>query len=408
MRNNVLQIDKIYLLALLVITLDMFDYMPLANRLPTRAFMFLSIFYIIIRCSGNIRNVSKKGYFSKDMQLLLLGYSVTIIFSCIYWNQSVYGAVMANMPMITTVLLYFYFIRINLPEKTIIKTLVVCTIIWTALEWGQQLTYPSFWFCGRINENIGLIEERMGLMRFYITGVHMSIFVLIYYVCQFTQKNKRKKYNFLMWAIAFCGIIGFVSRKQIYASVLVSIIAFLLIKGRMRIFALLLLLCIAAYGIYNLAEIMKDLNEQTVTELNSDDFVRTLATHHFLFDFSDSPLYYLFGTGMADGNSSLGKTYTYLQEMYGYYIVDCGIFGYMARYGCINIILFMIPIYKMLWSWKKILLWHKLYLLYYGIMTNMAFWGNSTLGYLSFVLFLYLVDRHLQKRKYTKITTSIQ
>ena len=32
------------------------------------------------------------------------------------------------------------------------------------------------------------------------------------------------------------------------------------------------------------------------------------------------------------------------------------------------------------------------------IMFQMAFWGNSNFGLLSFVLFLYLVDNHLEEK----------
>lgn len=399
MRNKILTIDKLYLLALLAVSLSFFNYMPIASYLRQNLFFFLSFFYILIRCNGYIGAIAVRSRFGKDLIWLIIGYSITIFFSIFFWNQPVLDAIFINLSNITMVFLYFYFIRINIAEEKIIKALVICTIIWTAIEWGQQLTYPSYWFCGRVDDENG-IEERMGLWRFYIAGVHLAIIVLIYYLDRFVQFPEKRRYNFLMYAIAMIGIIGFVSRKQIYAAILVSILAFIMIKGKYRIFVILLLLAASVYGIRELSVLMTDLNEKTVDELTNDDFIRYVATKYFLFDFSDSPIYYLFGTGSARENTSVEQAYTYLMDMYGFYTSDCGVFGFAAHYGWVNVLLFFVPMFRIIGNWKRILLWHKLYLIYFGVMLNMAFWGNSRMGYLSFIIYLYLVDKHLQNGTY--------
>lgn len=396
MTNKLLLIDKIYLFLLLVVVLNFFDFLPLKGQLRTHYFLFLSLFYMLARCQGCLSSIVKRSCFGKELIWLAIGYSITIFFSIAYWEQSLKTGVVVNFYMVLMVFLYFYYIRINISEEKIIKAFVICTVIWNLLEWGQQLTYPTYWFAGREEDDFGMMAQRMGLWRFYITGVHLAIFVLVYYAGKFAKVSDRRKHSFLMWAIAMIGIIGFVSRKQIYASLLVSLIAFVMLKGKYRIFVILLLLASAFYGIQILMESMSDLNLQTQEELGSDDFIRFVATHYFLFEFSDSPIYYLFGTGAEGGDSKLNDTYVYLQDMYGYWLSDCGIVGFIAQFGYVNAVIFMIPIIKIIIKWKHILLWHKLYLIYYIIMLNMAFWGNSHLGYFSFITYLYLVDKHLR------------
>lgn len=398
MGRNITLTDKAFLILMLIVSLSAFNYMPLAEKIPLRPFFFFSFLYIFTKVNFSMGKISKQCYIGPELKFIFWSYCITILLSIIYWKQSLYEGIMSNLQMLVFVLFYFYLQKINLSEKIIIISFVVCTILWTSIEWIQQITYPAYQFCGRFDEETGYIEERMGLIRFYITGVHIAIITLLYYAGKFIQEKNKKTFNFTIWAIALLGIIGFVSRKQIYASVFVSILSILSIKGKSRWFVICIFLLLSIYGIHELFGVMAELNEQTMTELDSDDFVRNLATAYFLFDFSNSPLYYLFGTGIHGIDSETGKLYKRLEEMYHYYVVDCGIVGFMARYGIINILLFLTPIIKILKRWKQLLLWHKLYLLYYGIMLNMAFWGNSTLGYLTYIIYLYLVDRHLEAR----------
>ena len=401
-------IDIAFILGFLMVVLQCFSYMYIV--LPTRSILFLFLFYILFLLSTNAPRaeaILKYSAFGRPLLFLICGYFVTFIFSWMLWGEPFLGGFFQTLRYVTVIVFFFYLYYKNIPEKGIIKTLIWITIIWTILEFVQQVTYPRYWFCGRAEDKYGNLEERMGLIRFYITGVHAAILVLLYYAHKFSQESSNRLRNFLVWSVAMMGIIGFVSRKQIYASLLVSIISFLRIKGKMRYILLLALIPFAYYGINILWETMTDLNQQTLSEVGSDDFIRTLATNFFLFDFQDSPSYYLFGTGDPSSiNTPMGKKYMFYQEYFGYYAVDCGIVGYMANFGIVNILLFLLPIFKMVGRWKELLLWHKLYLVYYGIMFNMAFWGNSMLGLTSYIVFLYLVDIHLNRARRLKATTN--
>ena len=400
MTSKIRTIDKFFLAGFGAVVLNCFSYMYL--QLPTKTILFSFLIYIFIELRGtySIRKIASQSLMGAPLLYLVGGYAISTILAFLVWNQPIITASLTTLQYVTVIMLFFFLHAKGVSEASVVKILLLCTIAWTAIEWIQQVTYPQFWFCGRMDEETGYIEERMGLMRFYITGVHVANFILIYYVDKFTQGKKNKIYNFLVWAVALMGIIGFVSRKQIYASILVSLLAFLLVKGKMRILIMCLLIGFSFWGLYELAGMMSELNSQTEEELGSDSFIRTLATNYFLFDFQSSPFYYLFGTGPFCGEaSSIGREYLALQERLGFYTVDCGIVGYLAYYGIVNIVLFLAPVIKMLKRWRDLLLWHKLYLLFYGIMINMAFWGNSMLGFSSYIIFLYLVDKHLTGKK---------
>lgn len=347
---------------------------------------------------GYILTHKIKGTYPFSFQRNLLWIIASIITSSflgiLFWKQNIFDILKADIPNITILLFYYYLKRTSISEKFIIKTLLVLVIIWGLIEWGQQITYPHVYFQGREN-----LEIRMGLYRFYITGIHFAIIILLYYVSKiYTSPHNRKK-NLLIWLVALISIIGYVSRKQIYASILCSAIAIFTLKGKNKIAILMASITMLGVGLFYLSDIMLELNAQTMEDMNDDGFIRFVATDYFMFNFSDSPIYYLFGTGPATGTSGIGQVFMDLQEEYHLYRADCGIVGYFTSYGIIGCVIFILPLIRVLLKWKLLLLWQKLYLLYFLMMITMAFWGNSHMGLFSFVLFLYFVERNINNNE---------
>lgn len=374
-----------------ILVLRLYDFIYLE---ALRSAYPIFLVYFLIYLFGHTERGKLTFSFHNNVLWIAISVVISSILGITYWGQQLIDVLKGCIPALTIICMYFFLKRSRMEEAIIIKCLLIFTIIWGAIEWLQQITYPRVYFQGREN-----IEIRMGLYRYYITGIHFAIIILLYYISRFATSTVKRRQSLLLWLIALISIIGYVSRKQIYASILCSGIAFFAVRGRTKILIVVGLVAAFGIGISYLGDVMTALNSQTVSELNDDDFIRFVATKYFLYDFSDSPVYYLFGTGPAFGTSGIGAEFQYLQEVQKMYRADCGIVGYFTSYGFIGCLVFILPIIRILHQWKKIELWHKLYLLYFSIMITMAFWGNSSMGLFSFVLFLYSVELNINKNE---------
>ena len=75
------------------------------------------------------------------------------------------------------------------------KIVTVFCFIWVAIEIGQQFTYPEYWFLGRQNE-WDIVENRMGLWRFYIWGIDFVMLAFAFYAGKaFSDVYKRQVLN---------------------------------------------------------------------------------------------------------------------------------------------------------------------------------------------------------------------
>lgn len=373
-----------------VLSLNLYDFIYAGSLKWFYPFFLLYLLIYIL----NHKEKQRFGFsFKGNIYWIIASIAVSSILGITYWGQTLTDILKADIPVFAIVCMYFFLKKSALSEEVILKTLLAFTVLWGVIEWLQQLTYPKVYFQGREN-----IEIRMGLYRFYITGVHFAIIILLYYISKFAKETIDRKKSLFYWAISLISIIGFVSRKQIYASLLCSAIAVLLVKGKARGAIIATMIIAFGIGLSYLSELMSTLNDQTVTELDDDDFIRYISAGYFLYEFSDSALYYLFGTGPAQFSSGIGKVFLDLQEFQHFYRSDCGIVGYFTSYGIIGCVLFILPIVRILFHWKEILLWHKLYLLYFSVMITMSFWGNSYMGLFSFIIFLYSVELNINKR----------
>lgn len=78
------------------------------------------------------------------------------------------------------------------------KIVTVFCFIWVAIEIGQQFTYPEYWFLGRQNE-WNIVENRMGLWRFYIWGIDFVMLAFAFYAGKaFSSNNIRNLTYFIL------------------------------------------------------------------------------------------------------------------------------------------------------------------------------------------------------------------
>lgn len=367
------------------------------------AYLFFFLYFVIIVTDRTKRWKVYKWEFSNVITWTIVTIFFSFIPAYVDWGQSILMSISGSIKYTWVLLLYFIIRKWNVSTSFLMKYIIVISIVWVVIEVGQQFTYPNYWFAGKLDESNG-VYERMGLYRFYIWGVDFVMLSYAYCLGKFAvQKETFPKIILMLWIIFFIGLLCYCSRKHIYVSFLVVGYVALVIRNKYRnyirlIFALLI--CLIFYYFYD------DYSEMNQTAIEAqgegEDFIRLLSLKYYLFDFSDSPLYFLLGSGIP-GDSALGSLTTYLIDYYGFYRADIGIFGYYTLFGIVGISAILLYLWTFVKNWKYIDLWLKLFFIMKVVLIVFDFWAMWNVGMMAYAIFLYMLDLNIQKNKGLRI-----
>lgn len=362
--------------------------------------LFIIYFFIISTNKSNIWK-SYTWEFAGVIKWTIFTIFLAFIPAYIDWGQSIPQSIGMSLKWSWVLLLYFILRKWNMDTSTVMKYIIILSIIWVILEIGQQFTYPHYWFAGRSEEEAENIEQRMGMYRFYIWGVDFVMMAYAYSIGQFSNLQKRlsKKY-LIIGTILFIGLLCYCSRKHIYVS-LFAIGYFALTtknkyKNYIRIFTALIILIL----FYNFYDSFTEMSQaQTTYQGEGEDFIRFLALKYYLFDFSNSPLYFWLGAGIPADNSALSQSLNYSTEVLRFYRADIGIFGYYSTFGILGVSAILIYIWKFIKNWRYIDLWLKMFFIMKLLLIVFDFWGMWNVGMMAYTIFLYITDLNIQKNK---------
>lgn len=337
--------------------------------------------------------------------ITMVGFLLSCIPSIVIFGQSFYEAITGIQMYVFPMLLYYLLHKWKTDENTIFKFLIGFTAVFGFFEVIQQYTYPTYWFNGReANEITGLLEERMGFWRFYLFGIDYCLLAIMLCFGKILKKEGKQRINYIYFLICAVAVYFFLARKDIYA--VVSCVAigtlFYTKKGGFgsKIFISVLLLCAYLF----LSNAMTDLNEQTQTEMgeSSEDFIRFVAADYFINSFSNSPLYYIFGSGIPGGKNYLMSQITYLSENLKIYQDDCGFVGFFSKFGLFGLMTQIYILIKIALNYKHIDMHLLMFALLQLEISFFDFWGNNTRNLASWAIFLYLLDKNIEKNKSLK------
>lgn len=337
--------------------------------------------------------------------MTIAGFLLSCIPSIVIFGQSLYEAITGIQMYVFPMLLYYLLHKWKTNENTIYKFLIGFTAVFGFFEVIQQYTYPTYWFNGReANEITGLLEERMGFWRFYLFGIDYCLLAIMLCFGKILKKEGKQEINYIFFLICAVAVYFFLARKDIYA--VVSCVAigtlFYTKKGGIgsKFFISVLLLCAYLF----LGNAMTDLNEQTQTEMgeSSEDFIRFVAADYFINSFSNSPLYYIFGSGIPGGKNYLMFQITYLSENLNIYQDDCGFVGFFSKFGLFGLMTQIYILIKIALNYKHIDMHLLMFALLQLEISFFDFWGNNTRNLASWAIFLYLLDKNIKKNKSLK------
>jgi hypothetical protein len=368
-------------------------------------FIILSICFILIYFLFSNQSYLKGKVFSRPLKLTLLSFFLSCIPSIIIFGQNMYTAIAGLTMYIFPVLLYFLLCKWDIDENVIFKYLIYFTVVFALVEIGQQFTYPTYWFGGRVeSEFTGLLEQRMGFWRFYLFGISYCLLSMM--MCfEKLQNKERPFYKYLIYfLICTIAVYFFLSRKDIYAAVACIFmgVIFSQKRGSFLIKILFSILLVIAY--FFLSNSMAELNQQTVMETSegSEDFIRFIAAEYFIYEMNDSPLYYMFGSGIPGGENSLQKLIYELTEYNKIFQDDCGFVGYFSKFGMFGILIQLLILFKIIANHKYIGIGLLLFALLQLQVCFFDFWGNNTRNLAAWSIYLYLADKNIQRNKVSK------
>lgn len=308
----------------------------------------------------------------------------------------------------SSVFLFYYVLKVcNYPITKLMKVVSIFCLIWVFLELYQQITYPKFWFSGRYLRQ-GFIEERMGMMRFYLFGIDFVLFAFSYYlgcfIASLSKKARQIRLNrlsiYTMLFVLTVGIFCYLSRKHMAVAIVAFFMPTINLKGSWKWFYVFILSAIGIYLFNNYWENFNEMNSELMDQQGEgEDFVRVMAAIHYLTEFSQSTLYPFLGSGINDGVSGLSKAVDFSQEVMHLYQTDCGIIGYYSRYGLFGVSAILAFFIVFLKNWSQIDLWLKMFFVMKILLLFFDFWGMWLSGNAAFAMFVYAVQKDLSSKQ---------
>lgn len=404
-KNATPTIVKVLVIITILVAIDFwsFIYWPVP-RWMNISIALVSIAIILFANGDYVRN--KRSFVDIIVVCTIFTIFLSIIPAVIDYHQKLVATSVQCLSLTYGLFFYFVLQRYRPSSQYIIYIITIISVVWVFLELVQQLTYPTFAFSGRYFTTG--IKERLGLWRFYIYGVDFVMLAYAYWLARVKDNNDNLTRKAILAFIFFAGLLCYGSRKHIYVTIFVFAASALKGKTNMKNFFLLLL----TIGTISLLFIefyadLHELNETTAeTQGTGDDFIRYLSAKYYLFYFSDSELYPLFGAGMEVEGSSLWRNLNFAQDVLRFWQSDVGIIGYYSKFGLFGVSAILLYIGYFIRNWNFIDSWFKYFFVMKMILIVFDFWAIWDVGMTAYAFFLYLLDCNIKKNKAIQIYRS--
>lgn len=370
------------------------------SGIPRYVLFFVTylLLFILLRDRKYLQGKTMAG----NVNFIITSFFLSCIPSIFIFGQNLYAALAGILMVLSPILLYYLLHKWNISENKLYKYLIIFTAVFAFFSIFQQFTYPTYWFGGREeSEYTGSLEERMGFWRFYLFGKDFCALALMLCFGKILRKRGKNILNYIPFIVCVAAIYFFLARKEIYGAISCIALGYLFSAKNTGFATKIIMAVLAVAGYSLLSSTMVELNMQTSQELGegSDDFIRILAAQYFMYDFSNSPLYYVLGSGIPGGENMLSKTITYLTENMHFYQDDCGFIGYFSRFGIIGLAIQIFVVIKIIRNYKYI----DLTLLLYGVWQLeecfFDFWCTNTRHAAAFAIYLYLIDKSIERNR---------
>lgn len=333
---------------------------------------------------------------SKSTQRLCLWFFFSIFWCFLYSSQGFYDSLriyFAPNAGVFPIILFFLFKKESLSLHSIIKSIVIITIIYSLCYVLGLSTIPDPIFGASavdLSENYESTLENRGVIRLYMQGAD---FIVLSIMIVITYFEHNKKYYLLLIPL-FVMLILRGTRTPFFITTLLCA-AYLLFKIKHKIISVVLIVVLAILVPTAQNAVIESRSDNPIVKYiqltndqldksNADDDIRVEMSEYMFTKFNEGKvLPILFGNGMPHGSGQYSRKLTRLQEQNSYYVVDVGFTDIFIYFGIVGLVLYLLLLIAII----KIRVPHncffaKLYMIYlYLILPT-----NCALIYLSAVM----------------------
>ena len=236
----------------------------------------------------------------------------------------------------------FLIIYIKPLPNDIIKSLSCFSILFVTAALAKHYLV-SDWFY--ITEVEGDKQSRYIDDILYPDGLSLLLIPFYYYCSKIRQSSTVR--DLIIILLFFFSFLILHNRSTLLIAVLIVAFFILSKKSKYRIPFIVLSLGIGILIVYYTQDVWIDIYEETMSQIDNDDYARIVAINYFLSDGNPNWVTTIFGNGFLSAHVN---SISYDLAERGIYNSDVGFIGYWNYYGIIPIIVFIIYIFKSFFS----------------------------------------------------------
>ena len=332
-------LKKIYISLIVLCGLRLYELMILQDYTKISHLMGIGIIFILIIVYGVYDSSQKfKPNFTIFIIIILISLPASMYIANTVYDQSIQLSLVGERDMFYY-FAYFAVHAIKAKPKDIERIFLYFGFIFIIFYFIQMIVYPHELF------NVSIFKDR-GTLRVFLPGITYMVVGFFYTLQNFLEKNQVKYLVFNFLSLSIMILIG--SRSLLLVVLLVTIINLLISK---RIKSKILIYILSAFGAVILLIMFKNIFVQMLevtqhTRKTGLENIRIRAIGFYFTTMFPNGLSYIFGNGVASGESELASRMFLYSSKYGYYISDIGIIGNYINYGAF----FVIGVIGMLWK----------------------------------------------------------
>lgn len=307
---------------------------------------FLNYIFTLILVIYTISNKNKTDY-SK----YIIGYSIFILFSCIYssiYNHQNFIKVIGNSYNYLGLLFVFFIMKYKLSSNEIIQLIIKVSIIFCLCYIIQWIVYPTPIFSGVFDE----VNIHDDVFRMRMSGSICAYTLFFYGLNQYILLKNKK---FLLYSLlGFLPIILMGFRSLTVGSLICAFVMLPYItRSLKKTLGWILLGCISLIILSQTSIVQTKIDEMLERQNNGQtfenkDYIRYLEYDYYANYIFTKPGERFWGGGVPvfDGKTKYSKDIADSTETYFYYWVDLGLIGLSFIIGIPSVIILIIIIIR--------------------------------------------------------------
>ncbi len=324
-------LKKLYISFIILCGLRFYELVALGDTTKILHLAGLGIIFVLIIIYSVYDNSFRfKPNFTSFILIILISVPTSIYIAKTQYNQDISVSLLGQRHMFYY-FTYFAAHAIKAKPKDIERIFLFFGSLYIVAYFAQMIVYPHEIF------NVSIFKDRETL-RIFLPGITYMVVGYFYTLQNFLEKNQMKYLVFNVLALIIMILIG--SRSLLFVVLLVTIINLLVSK---RIKSRLLIYVLSAAGIFIIVIIFRNiflsLIEVTAeTKKSGMDYIRIRAIVFYITKMFPNGISYIFGNGIASGESEYASRMIMYTSKYRYFLSDIGIIGNYINYGAFFVI----------------------------------------------------------------------